>query len=154
MGAKLIPALAGGAAGLKKMGDEADRLGYVMSGKTIDAADELGDKLQTLTDVTKKNFESGYLSAFADDSGKIEDIYTDPGFGQGLKEIGAGLGTIVDLAIRGADAFGKLLPYLSETAKKTTLLGGMLSMLGGQETAKPAAVSNLCPRQGNALRFL
>mgnify|MGYP000160728777 CR=1 FL=1 len=51
LGAKLIPALAGGTEGLKKFGDKAERLGLVMSDKDVAAANEFGDSLGELKDV-------------------------------------------------------------------------------------------------------
>ena len=53
LGAELIPLLNEGSAGLKAMGDEAERLGLVLSGEQATAANEFNDAIDRLTEASK-----------------------------------------------------------------------------------------------------
>ncbi len=53
LGAELIPLLNEGSAGLRAMGDEAERLGLVLSGDKAKAAAEFNDSLDRLTETSK-----------------------------------------------------------------------------------------------------
>lgn len=71
MGAELIPLLNGGSAGLKDLGDEAERLGIVMSGELAKKSEEFNDnlsrlqKLSTATGISIANALIPSLNALA-----------------------------------------------------------------------------------------
>lgn len=52
-GANLLPLLNGGSKSLKDMGDEAERLGFVMSAETAKACEQFNDNLKKVTDSSK-----------------------------------------------------------------------------------------------------
>lgn len=100
LGAKLLPYLKQGSAGIKALGDEAERLGVVIDEDTIRKTEQLGDQLDFLGKVIKGNFAQGFLSGFIDDSQKLKDVYSDPAFAQGIKDVGRALGDFVAWILR------------------------------------------------------
>lgn len=94
LGGSLIPFLIAGKDGLKEAGDEAQRFGLVMSDDLLRSAENLGDKIDILGTVIRTNFQAGLLSGFVDESGLLSDIYSDPQFIQGVRDIGTAFGEV------------------------------------------------------------
>jgi hypothetical protein len=104
-GAALIPFLQLGSDGIRKLGDEAERLGIVLDSGTIDSADRFKDELETLGKVVSSNFQQGFLSGFVEESQTIRDIYTDPQFAESIKDVGEAFGAIASSVIAVAQAY-------------------------------------------------
>lgn len=114
MGSKMIPLLAGGADGLRALGDEAERVGAVLSTETLQAAAEFNDTIDVLTSVLQKNFQQGLLSHFADQSGEIRDVYTDPQFTEGIRNVGSEIGALTELLLESVSALGRFIAAYRE----------------------------------------
>lgn len=117
LGAKMIPMLKDGAAGLKAMGDEAKRVGAILSKDTIEAADKLGDVLDTLFDVISKSFSKGFLDEVVGSTGDLRDIFTDPNFSESIKNIGGLFGDLAKQALELVSYVGKLIGQFQELRK-------------------------------------
>ena len=109
MGAKLIPVLMGGAEGLRALGDEAERTGNVIRSNIIQAADDFADKMDILGATIKNNFQAGFLESFVTESKDLRDIYADPQFAEGIKEVGTAIGDLTALTLNAVAALGKLI---------------------------------------------
>lgn len=105
LGAKLIPALGGGADGLIKMGEEAEKLGLVFDNKLTSQAENFKDQIEILGEVATKNFQGALLKQFVGDSKTIRDIYTDPNFIQGVRGLGEVFGAVAQAML----AIGQIL---------------------------------------------
>jgi hypothetical protein len=125
LGGKTIPLLKNGSAGLKALGDEAERTGNVLSSKTIKAAEEFGDTMDIIASTIQKNFQQGFLDAFVDQSGKLREVYTDPEFTRGIKEAGTAIGGLTEELLKAVAAFGRFIVYYKELANS-----GPLTRLG------------------------
>lgn len=93
VGEKLIPTLNAGAAGLKEMGDEAERLGIVFSNETAQKAQDFNDNLtriQTAAQGLKIEIGTGLLPIIAELTQQMTDgIRIAGGFGAALRTIGS-----------------------------------------------------------------
>ncbi len=102
VGPELIPWLNQGSAGIKKMTDEADRFGVVLSQSTIDAAAEFNDNLlrmQKTTEGAWKEVTAGLLPAMTAISQAFLDAKNK---GDDFKEAGAGVGEVLIKIAEGA----------------------------------------------------
>ncbi len=95
MGAKVLPLLERGADGINELGNEAERLGIVLDARTIGQVADFKDQMDTLGLVISRNFQQGFLGAFIAESGQLKDIYSDPAFTEGIKNVGKVLGDFV-----------------------------------------------------------
>lgn len=114
LGAKMIPLLKDGAAGLKAMGDEAVRTGNVLSKDTIQAADKLGDTLDTLIGTMEKSFSQGFLDKLVGSSSDLKDVYSDPEFAKNIKNIGGLFGDLAEEALKLVSIIGMLIGKYQE----------------------------------------
>lgn len=105
VGATLIPALQGGRAEILKLGQQAEELGLVFSDQLVADAEEFQDQIEILGDVVTKNFQAGLLAGFVSESQTIKDIYSDPSFIQGVKDIGAAFGELAGFVVTSVKAF-------------------------------------------------
>lgn len=101
MGSKFLPLLKDGADGLKILGDQAEATGNVINSQTIEAADNLGDRLDVLTSTIKNNFTQGFLDEFISQSSEASDIYKDPAFVESVQDLGTAFGYIAGLSFQG-----------------------------------------------------
>lgn len=148
LGAKMLPLLNQGAAGLKKLGQEAQDTGNVIDGETIDATKRFSDQLQILISTTEKNFQKGFLQELVGKSGDLRDIYTDPKFAEGIKGIGELFGLLAKAMVGVVDAIGGIISgvtrlndnpaWQSYLQKIVTLRGGDSSGILGAFYNKPA----------------
>lgn len=104
-GKQLIPFLQQGKAGVKALGEEAQRLGLIFENDLVANADNFKDQLEILSDVIKRNFQRGLLQGFVGESKQISDIYSDPQFINGIKAIGDAFGSLAKLVVTAAGAF-------------------------------------------------
>lgn len=111
LGKKMLPMLKNGAAGLRALGDEALRTGNVIQDSTIQAADDLGDNLDALISTIEKNFSQGFLDQLVGQSGKLRDVYTDPKFAEGIKNLGSVFGDLAAEIIKAAGALGNFIGW-------------------------------------------
>lgn len=107
MGAKILPLLLGGAEGLKNLGIEAENAGAVISQKTVFAADELGESLDMMFNTISKNLSGGFMESLTEQSGALSNIYKDPQFADGIKNVGELIGNIASIAIKSAAGIGE-----------------------------------------------
>lgn len=114
IGSKMLPALSGGADGLRKLGDEAERTGNVISDKTIRAADELGDTFDIIASTIEKNFQQGFLDEVVGKSGELRDVYTDPEFTKGIHALGQEAGQLAKYMLEAAAALGNFIAKYQE----------------------------------------
>ncbi len=98
-GISLIPMLLQGAAGIKRLGEEAVRIGAVLPEDVINRAVKFKDQIDTLGTVITKNFQAGALSSFVNDSDKIRNIYTDPKFAESVRSLGEAFGALAAAAV-------------------------------------------------------
>lgn len=121
MGAKLLPLLKDGAAGLRALGDEAQRTGNVIGGDVIDKAEELGDEIEAFFGTIKNNIQGGFLETLGDQTGELRDVYADPDFAANMRAVGEAIGFITEKAIEALGFFGGLIrkyQELDEAGKK------------------------------------
>lgn len=109
LGAKLIPLLSNGADGLRNMGDEAEKLGVVLSDKTIKGASDFNDTLDMIGTTIARNFQQGFLDTFVEQSGELRDVYTDPKFAEGIKEVGKTVGELTEFILKSISALGRFI---------------------------------------------
>lgn len=95
LGAKLIPFLKDGSEGIARLIAEAEKLGVILSDETIQQTEAFGDQLDLLGLVISRNFQQGFLSQFIDETGTLQDIFTDKEFQEGIREIGENFGYVV-----------------------------------------------------------
>jgi len=112
-GIQLIPMLQGGAAGLQKAREEAERLGLVLDEKTIRQAEALNDELSRLMQVAQRNFQQGLLGGLVRDSEGLRSVYADPAFRDGLKAFGAFVGETLGFVVRNADTIIRTMRALA-----------------------------------------
>lgn len=105
LGSKMIPFLKQGSEGIQQLRDEAEKLGLVIGDETIRSAEKFQDEIETLGNVIKTNFQAGLLEGFVDTSDEIRDIYTDPAFIQGVKDIGAAFGEVTRFVVEAVKAY-------------------------------------------------
>lgn len=139
MGAKLIPLLSQGSDGLRKMGDEADRLGLVLSGDVLQGASDFNDQLDTLGLVLSRNFQQGFLSSFVDESGRLRDVYADPQFVDGIKTVAKALGDFVNFILKYLPEATTVLATFAGAASGAAIGGAAGSVVPGIGTAVGAA---------------
>lgn len=118
LGRKMLPLLKDGAAGLKALGDEAQRTGNVIKDSTIQAADELGDNLDALVSTIEKNFSQGFLDELVGQTSDLRDVYTDPKFAEGIKNLGGAFGDLSAQILKAASALGNFIGWYQELADK------------------------------------
>lgn len=104
-GKTLIPFLQQGKAGVKALGEEAERLGLIFENDLVENADNFKDQLEILSDVVKRNFQRGLLQGFVGESKTLSDIYSDPSFATGIKTIGDAFGSLAKFVVQSAAAF-------------------------------------------------
>lgn len=114
LGSKVIPLLKEGSAGLKAMGDEAQRTGNVISANTIEATDKLGDTLDTLVSTIQKSFSQGFLDEIVGASGDLRDVYADPEFAKNIQNIGSLFGDLAENALWLVSVIGELIGKYKE----------------------------------------
>jgi hypothetical protein len=100
LGARLIPALSQGSAGLIDLGREAQNLGLVFSSKLTKDAEAFKDQIEILGQVFTKNFQAGLLEGFVGDSKKIKDLYSDPKFLESVRALGDAFGAVAAAALQ------------------------------------------------------
>lgn len=121
-GARLVPLLSQGADGLKAFGDEAERLGFVLSDATVANADAAAEAFDRLTGAVGLQFKGALveLAPFILDlaGSTLPQLGTAlrvvVGFFTGLKVVMAGLQLAV---ITLASAFGRLLSSIVDLAE-------------------------------------
>lgn len=118
LGKKMLPMLKNGAAGLRALGDEAERTGSVIKDSTIQAADQLGDNLDALVTTIEKNFSQGFLDQLVGQSSSLRDVYTDPKFSEGIKNLGGAFGDLAAEILKAAAALGTFIGWYQELADK------------------------------------
>lgn len=131
LGARLIPALSGGADEVQRLGKEAQALGLVFNGKLVKDAEAFKDQLEILGEVITKNFQGSLLEQFVGDSDSIRAIYTDPGFIEGVRGLGELFGLIAQsLLFIGRNIDNILAParWLIENSEKIGQATGNLIM--------------------------
>lgn len=131
LGAKLIPALGGGADGLIKMGKEAEALGIVFDNKLTSQAENFKDQIEILGEVATKNFQGALLKQFVGDSKTIRDIYTDPNFIAGVRGLGEVFGAVAQAML----AIGQIL---GATVKQVRAFVDAIVDLGHEVGSNPA----------------
>lgn len=122
-GAALIPFLNEGAAGIKKLTDEADRLGITISGETAQAADDFNDRLSKLNSILRGQLAAS-LTDFLTVSNGLLDSFTGSATGADQLRIAAdalvfGLKLIADIGSRVWETFtdvGRALGALAAAA--------------------------------------
>jgi len=93
-GAKLLPVLKEGAAGLNKYAEEARRLGFILSDETIAKAAKADDEFERIgksLKVAGVNLTSGLLPGIT----ALREVMTSQAFQDGVKEFGKNLGEAV-----------------------------------------------------------
>lgn len=126
MGAKFIPILMGGADGLKRLGDEAERTGNIIGSSTIDAADDLADQIDILGGTIKNNFTNGFLESFVDNSLKLSDVYKDKDFTNGIENLGKAFGGLAGYLLDASAALGTFLGKYNALAEAVSGKGNPL----------------------------
>lgn len=126
-GQKLVPLLSEGGAALRSMGDEAERLGLVLTDDAIAAGAELDDTLAKV---------QAQIAGVARDVG----LALAPSVSELADELSAWIGNNRDLLEQGLDEFlSDLVPQIVEVAKATLDVVGAMSDLvegaGGAESA-------------------
>lgn len=106
-GAEMIPFLALGRDEIKKLGDEAERLGMIMSEENVVAAERFGDAMTKLTETVKAQFRA---------------------IGIGLLPM---LSSWIEKGQRVVEWFAKIDPSMKEFIAKGILIGSLLLVLGG-----------------------
>lgn len=122
-GAALIPFLNEGAEGIKKLTDEADRLGITISGKTAQAADDFNDGLSKLHAILRGQL-SAALTDFLVVANGLVDSFTNSAAGADQLRIASdalvfGLKLIADIGSRVWETFtdvGRALGALAAAA--------------------------------------
>lgn len=110
-GAALIPMLNEGRAGIKALGDEAQRLGLVFDEKTARSAEVFNDNLQRMSMVLTGLWNkvlAQVIPAFSDLSGKMFDATQEGG---GLDMVARGISTAMNVMAR---AVGFVFDHLSD----------------------------------------
>lgn len=135
MGAELIPLLNGGAAGLKDMGDEAERLGIVMSSELAKKSEEFNDnlsrmqKLSAATGISIANTLipglNGLLTAFIDS--KKAGLGTVQAFGNLLDSAVAMAGGLNEAQ----DGIKRVKARIEELRKSRQEGGGIVKLFAG-----------------------
>lgn len=139
LGAKFIPMLSQGSAGLKKLGDQAQALGLVLDGGTIRGAEDFKDTLEVLGEVLSKNFQHGFLGEFVDESGKLRDIYSDPQFVAGIQSVGKALGDLVKFILENLPEATTVMATFAGAATGAVTGGAIGSVVPGLGTGLGAA---------------
>ena len=131
-GAQMIPVLNGGSAGIKEMADEADRLGIVLSGDVLLAAEAFNDNMSRLSKATGgigKSIVAGLLPALNAVTNAMVDSAKS---GDAWKELGTGLGqvfawvSIQAIALAGTvQAVGKGIGALAAVVANPTQAGSI-----------------------------
>ncbi|MES2625884.1 MAG: phage tail tape measure protein [Pseudomonadota bacterium] len=135
-GAKLIPFLNDGAAGLQKMEDNARRTGNVISLETAQAADQFNDNLTTMKQIITgvgNELAVELLPSLVE----LTDIVNDEDFQNGIKGF---VGFVAD----GVVVAGKLAEKLASVAKYAHLLrfvGGPVGLIANAPDALDALAS-------------
>lgn len=122
-GADLIPLLNQGGAAIRKMGDELERTGGLLSSETLQAASDFNDnldKLKTTVGAVKSSIVAGMLPAFTDIT---EALRKSAKAGDEFKTFGEGVGEVAKVLFRIFGAVAKLV----ETAGRE--LGGFAATL-------------------------
>jgi hypothetical protein len=119
-GRQLLPMLSGGAAGLKKMKNEADELGLVMRSEDVVAAEEFQDALERLQATMQATANSIGAGAFAGGTEAMESLRAAI---QAMIESGA--------LERIGVAFGGLAANLAELAKDRDNIEAMVTLIQG-----------------------
>lgn len=145
-GAKMLPTIAGGTKALKEMGDEGERLGYVMDEKTIASSAELEGTIKSLQQTVqgiKNEIASALMPTIAKLAGELKvwiqqnrELIRDniKGFIEGLISAGKSLAPIVTTA---AGAVKTLIEALGGAEKA---IGPVTLGLGAMRVATMAAL--------------
>ena len=129
-GVAMINMMTDGADGLKNMRAEAQRLGIVMSGKTIKSAEDATDQFTALADVFKVNMATGFIAVLDVASPLITILANLFSEGETWAVIIGGLATVLT---------AKLVPALIAVA----IAAPWLTAIGISVTAIGAGVVNL-----------
>lgn len=124
-GAKMLPTVIGGTDALRAMGDEGERLGYVMSESTIASAAELEGTFESLSQMiqgVKNDIAAALMPTIAELVGDLS------GWISTNKEL---IAENVKGFIEGLIAAGKSLAPIVMTAAKA--VGGLVDILGGAD---------------------
>jgi hypothetical protein len=112
-GAQLIPLLNEGRDGLKGMGDEAERLGVVISDNTAKAAEQFNDDLTRLGVA----FDGIFIKVAQDVLPVLNDLaakFQDPQFREGLAAIASGAATAIVEVVKLIGELGNLSRFAGE----------------------------------------
>ena len=94
VGLKMVPVLSQGASGLKRLADEAHRMGLVLSDETLDKADE-ADKIFNQMGIALKVAGVHAAVAFLPAMRDLRNLFTSSDFQQGVKDFSENLGKII-----------------------------------------------------------
>lgn len=126
-GAKMLPTIIGGTDALRAMGDEGERLGYVMSEETIASAAELEGTFESLSQTIqgiKNDIAAALMPTITELAGELagwisqnKELIAEnvKGFIEGLIDAGKALAPIIKLAV--------------------SAVGGLVDILGGADKA-------------------
>lgn len=136
-GAKLLPLFQDGAEGLTKMRNEAQQLGLVMNAGTIQAAEKLGDQLDSMFAALRVNFQSGLLAGLVGDTENLGKAFSDPAFIAGLQTFGNFVGKTLGFLIENGPTITKIMAAIGGfwAASKTTTIA--VSAVAGPEVGVP-----------------
>lgn len=134
-GRQLLGFLEAGQGEIKRIGDEAERAGRILSGETTEAATKLENEFQDVADAVQKAFARGTVEAFNGEIGNVSKTITDTefqdaitsigtNFGEASKDAKALLGFMSNIAnsgfadfVRDSAPFQGLIPDISELAE-------------------------------------
>lgn len=134
LGAKLIPYLKNGSAGLEELTKQAKELGVVIDGETLQRAEAFGDELDRLGQVIKNNFQAGLLDGLVSDSQSLREIYGDQEFVSGIREIGKELGDMLRYVAENKETFELLAKILAGAYLGAKVGGGRGALIGAAAT--------------------
>ena len=167
----LNPLIKTGSARMRELGKEAEKMGYIMSGSSLEALGEFDDQLQrlklqataaknelalaflpTLTRLTDKF--SGAVTKLADKLGRLTDEQAEAI----LKTVGlvAGLGAALSIGGRLTTGVGNLLGAFSKLATSISTAGGLGAVMAGPTgwiALSVAALATLGLAIANAVRL-
>lgn len=140
-GQQMIPFLNEGAAGIEKLMERAKELGVVLDGDTTDKADAFNDamgEIQAGSQGIVNKITEGLLPAL---QGIAEGFATASGAGDGWKNVGKGIGIVMNTLMAAGVALGGMFKNLANT-------------LAGYAAASVAFLSGNFKQAGNILEAL
>ncbi|MCG5538943.1 hypothetical protein [Halorhodospira sp. 9622] len=112
-----------GSDALRAWEQQAQEMGTVIETEALAQAEALSNQIDNLNRVARANLQRGLLSGLASDSQDFADAISDPGFQQGLEDIGDFVGTSVRFLVDNADT-------IQSVVQSVALIGGGMK-LGG-----------------------